>query len=676
MGFADPGPPVKMSTAVPALEESRAAILKAIGDPVDLTLVRPPGNLGDELIHRGTAALLSDHIYREIDVEQMCAAEGDTALLMGGGAFCRAYHEVMPRALAVAELRFARVIVLPSSFDIHAPAVREALARTRATVFARELVSQHQLESLCDVRLAHDGAFFVDYGPWRRPGSGVLNAFRTDAESSGRVPLPPDNDDISLTASDLDQWLERIAGHEVVRTDRAHVMIAAALTGKRVEYAPSAYHKVTALAEFALADYPVTALELPADRPTVRRPRPRPHPNGTRPRVSAVILSHNGGAQALRAIDSLTENDVSFDVTVLDQDSAPPDADILSAGCAGLDHVMLRRLDQNLGCAGGRRLGSALTRGDFVLFLDDDAELTPGSLDALVADLDAHPEAHAVSATVAYSRGDIHHSGGLVRIADGVAEFSLVASGQPITAPVAPSGPAHWVPGTAALFRRPLLEEIPIDDGMAAYFEDNEWAMRVRRRYPDAFRRSAEARAIHMSRVPAPVHAFAGRSVAAEWLGAHACFYERHGLLLGPTLFSLVPELVDERGGRDLEGARLLMELVLARGTDWLCMEWMNGGLDTLIGGRAREVALASSLAAEQAAGEADRAALAATRASLEATRASLEAERTAREHQAERLSYLEHREATLEAILGGGWWRLRNLLTPVLAPLRRRARR
>ena len=253
---------MSLTAQTATVEASREAILEAIGDPPDLTFVRTAGNVGDALIHAGTRSLLSDRIYTETTLEGLCAAEGHTVLLCGGGAFCRPYHELMPRALAVAEMRFERVLLLPSSFDPSEDAVREALARTRATIFARERESYARIQSLCDARLAHDAAFFFDYTPYGQLGTGTLNAFRTDREALP-VPAcrwPDDNNDISATAPDLDAWLGAIAAHRLVRTDRAHVMIAAALLGKDVQYAPSAYHKVPAIAEYALADYPVRPL--------------------------------------------------------------------------------------------------------------------------------------------------------------------------------------------------------------------------------------------------------------------------------------------------------------------------------------------------------------------------------------------------------------------------------
>jgi len=626
-----------------AIDASRKLILDEIGDPPDLTFVRGRGNIGDQLICAGTRALLGGHIYREIDLEELCGADGHTVLLAGGGAFCRPYHELMPRALSVAELRFERVIVLPSSFDPSEDTVREALARSRATVFARERESLRRIISLCDARLAHDCAFFFDFTPHRRPGSGVLNAFRLDREATGR-PTPSDNDDISVSADTLEEWLGRIAAHDTIRTDRAHVMIAAAMLGKRVEFAPGYYHKVEEIARYALREYPVRAIAPAAadERPALAVATPARPPNG---RVSAIVLTRDRPAYVIRAIESILDNDKSAHVVVLDNNSAPGPAESLAIDCARLgDAVSLHRCDRNLGCAGGRQAALERCDRELVLFLDDDAELAPGALAALLSELDEHPEALAATATVEMPDGRLHHSGGWMYVADGVAEFTLLGNDQPADAQLPPSGPSGWMPGTAALFRRAALDQFPLDVGMSAYYEDNEWSLRVERARPGSFRRSRDARAIHhIDGRGAPGADFASRSRATELLLAHARFYERHGLLLGIALFDLLPELRQADGTRDLAAARLLMELLLAKGSAWIFMEWMNGGLQSL----------------------------------LDASRLTAQLERERAEHhlalsaQAELLQQqgaaLRETQERLEQIISGGWWRMRRRLLPAL---------
>jgi len=275
------------------IAESRQKLLREISGAPDVTFIRAGGNIGDHLIHAGTRQLLAGVSYDEIKLRKRRKEEvrgsrragrlllgpfykeaksprhreagigglggirGHTALVTGGGAWCRPFHRTWPAVLPLLERRFERVIVLPSSVDVSVEEVREVLSRTKALVFARERESYRQLRELCKTDIAHDCAFFFDFGPFGRRGEGLLTAYRTDAESASGGQVPPGNNDISITCDNLDQWLWTIARYGVVETDRAHVMIAAAMLGKKVKYRPSSYHKVPAIAEYALKGFPI-----------------------------------------------------------------------------------------------------------------------------------------------------------------------------------------------------------------------------------------------------------------------------------------------------------------------------------------------------------------------------------------------------------------------------------
>jgi hypothetical protein len=242
-----------------AVEDSRDVLLRAIGEPEDLTFIRLYGNKGDELIYAGTRQLLARRFYKEVSVRDLDGVSGHTALVAGCGGWCGPYHD-MVKHLPVIEARFERVIIMPSSFDVSVPSVRSTLATTKALVFARERTSFDGVYRLCDSKIAHDCAFFFDYRPYLRHGQGCLVAYRTDLESIRSV-VPENNHDISMSCSSLDHWLWTIARHAVVKTDRAHVMIAAALLGKVVEYGTSSYHKVPSIADYALKSFPVRRIE-------------------------------------------------------------------------------------------------------------------------------------------------------------------------------------------------------------------------------------------------------------------------------------------------------------------------------------------------------------------------------------------------------------------------------
>jgi GT2 family glycosyltransferase len=639
-----------------AVASSRAALLAEIGEGHDLVFVRGLGNNGDELLWEGTRSLLERHIYREISVEELPTSSGDTALVSGGGGWCRPYHQWMARVLAIAELRFDRVILLPSSFDVTVDLVRDALMRTKATVFAREQTSFEAIAGLCRARSAHDCAFYFDYSSYRVEGTGTLNAFRTDQEATEGELQIPGNDDISLTCESLEAWLETIARHAVVRTDRAHVMIAAALMGKEVEFSPSSYHKVGGIAEYLLGSFPVR--EIPSPRmvapagsgngypsaPVYERLRraemrlPAGPTHGS-PRITAVILSRDRPELVAAAVRSVRAAALPVAVLVIDNNSDRPTRRVLTALAAEDSRLAFRLSDRNLGCAGGRRLASELVETEFVLFLDDDAELMPGALESLLADLDAQPDAVAVGARVVAPEGTLHHFGGSMAISEGLATFTLDCAGLAFDDPsLPPTGPSSWIPAAASLVRLDALREHPIDERMASY-ADAEWCLRVEQARPGSLRRCRDALVLHdrQDRLHPPSH-LAGRSETMDQLQAQAHFLHAHGRLLDADFLRLVPELGLLDGRVDAEAARLLLELIAARGTDWAMMAWLNGELAPVLG-----------------------------RARMGEELAQAKAEVRSRDAALATLSILQQRHETLVRIEAGGWWRLRSRLLPLL---------
>ena len=255
----DPNPsPVLPATDRLDLETSRAKLLGSLEGATDITVIRNPGNIGDHLIHAGMRRLLGPMDYREVSLRQLDGVRGQVAVITGSGGWCEP-HQHLPPYLPRIENQFERVIIFPSSFDTTVKSVRKALSRTRALVFAREFASYEQIRRLCRSEIAHDTAFFFDFDPYLRPGHGTLLAFRTDSEAVEEG-VPRGNREISITCESLDEFLWTIARHEVVKTDHAHVMIAAALLGKEVYYKPSNYHKLPGLAACALEDYRVFAI--------------------------------------------------------------------------------------------------------------------------------------------------------------------------------------------------------------------------------------------------------------------------------------------------------------------------------------------------------------------------------------------------------------------------------
>lgn len=245
----------KSSRLNSGLDASKKKLLSALNGSSDITFIYARGNIGDHLIWEGAFNLLEGLNYKKVFKNQLSKIEGDTAVLTGSGGWCPAFH-AMPKFLRMAEERFQKVIVFPSSFDTSCEDVKRSLSQTKALVFARELKSYSLIKDLCNADYAYDTAFFYDFEPFKKTGDGTLYAYRKDIEKNN-FPTPENNNDISITCKSLEEWLRKIASHNTIYTDRAHVIIASAMLEKKVFYRHSNYHKVPGIVDFSLKGFPV-----------------------------------------------------------------------------------------------------------------------------------------------------------------------------------------------------------------------------------------------------------------------------------------------------------------------------------------------------------------------------------------------------------------------------------
>lgn len=571
------------------LETSRSKLLDALAGASDVTLIRTFGNIGDHLIHAGTRRLLAGIAYREVSVLRLEGMRGELAVICGGGCWCHP-HPHMAQYLPRIEDQFERVVVFPSSFDVTEEGTRQALSRTKALVFARERASYEQIRDICQAELAHDCALFFDYSPYQDAGQGLLTAYRTDTEAVGR-PIPPGNNDISMTCESLDEFLWTIAGYETIETDRAHVMIAAALLGKRVFYNSSNYHKVPALAEFNLTEYPVVRLgesraevikehvlsqarkyerQLPADFLAAH----------SQLDVTAVMLSHGRLEQTLNAIRALQEHvRIPFKLLLIDNNSGKEVKRRLAEVSGADERIELILLDENLGCAGGRAYGLKRVTTPYALLLDNDVEVMPGAVEHLLHRIEQHSQLVGVMGKIIFPDGALHLCGADYRIEDDVLFFDLLGSGRRFDENVGESGPCRWVSGTLTLFRTAVFANHPLDASLRQYYEDLEWCYRLNTLRAGKFHCSIESLAIHYHepKVPAStLPAAERRRQAIKYVESIASFYERHGVIV-QNLFDFVPELITWDNKCNTKSAKLLLSLVNAYGGEWALKQW-NGG--------------------------------------------------------------------------------------------------
>src|SRR5688572_2863069 len=114
---------------------------------------------------------------------------------------------------------------------------------------------------------------------------------------------------------------------------------------------------------------------------------------GTAPRVSAVIVSFNTREHLLRSLASLGAVALPIETIVVDNASADGSPEAVAERFPPAQVV---RNPENVGFGRACNQGLALAQAPYVLFLNSDAEVGPGAVEAMVRRLDRETDVAAV----------------------------------------------------------------------------------------------------------------------------------------------------------------------------------------------------------------------------------------------------------------------------------------
>ena len=196
-------------------------------------------------------------------------------------------------------------------------------------------------------------------------------------------------------------------------------------------------------------------------------------------RVDVVALNHNGKRflfPCLTALRAQTYRD--FQVLLVDNSSTDQSIELVQSE---FPEVHVLTLPENLGFCGGNNRGIETTSGEYVVLLNNDTEVTPGWLAALVKALDDHPAVgFCASRIVRISDRATLDTAGDVFYTDGVG--GKRGEEQPIER-YAESERVFGACAAAAIYRRSMLMEIGLFDGdFFAYDEDVDLSFRAQLR--------------------------------------------------------------------------------------------------------------------------------------------------------------------------------------------------
>jgi lipopolysaccharide/colanic/teichoic acid biosynthesis glycosyltransferase/GT2 family glycosyltransferase len=208
--------------------------------------------------------------------------------------------------------------------------------------------------------------------------------------------------------------------------------------------------------------------------------------------VSIIVVAHESADQIARCLEStrLISDRVSYEVIVVDNDSRDGTADLVAAE---FPDVRLLRKRGRHGFATNCNIGAVAAAGRRLLFLNPDAGLTPGSVEALAGHLDVSPEVGAVGPQLVYPDGMPQPSARRFPSVPATVirrtplRWALRHSAAErrhlmLDNPYGPSSSTDvdWLLGAALMVRTSVYHELSgMDDGFRLYCEDIDLCWRV-----------------------------------------------------------------------------------------------------------------------------------------------------------------------------------------------------
>jgi O-antigen biosynthesis protein len=200
-------------------------------------------------------------------------------------------------------------------------------------------------------------------------------------------------------------------------------------------------------------------------------------PDTAEPSLSIVVVTHNHAARSLACLRSIAQHGPAMaEVIIVDNASSDETSSMLGR----IDGAKTIQNDENVGFLRACNQAVAEASGSFLVLLNNDALLLPGSIEAALRTLDRDPAVGVVGGRVIALDGSLQEAGSIIW-RDGSCKG--YGRGDDANAPEYRfRRDVHFVSGAFFLTRRQLWEDLDgFDEAFVpAYYEDADYCMRAR----------------------------------------------------------------------------------------------------------------------------------------------------------------------------------------------------
>lgn len=199
------------------------------------------------------------------------------------------------------------------------------------------------------------------------------------------------------------------------------------------------------------------------------------------PLVSIITINYNQARLTCELLASLRQ--VSYpclEIIVVDNASPQEDPGIIARE---YPEVKLIRSQVNTGFAGGNNLGIAQAQGKYLLFLNNDTEVTPGFIEPLVAFFETTPQAGIASPKILYYGSEqIIQYAGSQGINPWTGRSITIGQLEKDRGQHDVSGPTPLIDGAAMMIPRRVIGQVGLmPELFFLYYEELDWCESIKR---------------------------------------------------------------------------------------------------------------------------------------------------------------------------------------------------
>ena len=202
------------------------------------------------------------------------------------------------------------------------------------------------------------------------------------------------------------------------------------------------------------------------------------------PKVSIISVNYNQAAVTVELLESIKQ--LSFkDLEVIVVDNASKE-DPTAALLATYPTVKLIKSADNLGFAGGNNLGIDASTGDYLFFINNDAEIVEGTIEQLLALFHRVPNLGVVSPKLCYytpeASIDTIQYAGSTEVSNFTGRNRTLGELEEDNGQYVVAKPTAYAHGAAMMIPRAAMEKVgKMPEEFFLYYEELDWCAQFRR---------------------------------------------------------------------------------------------------------------------------------------------------------------------------------------------------